>query len=111
MTQNLVAKFATANVVRLTNAVRPANAVRTANAVRMANAVRAPPFGQPGGSSVRLLHLTYIRSRHRPRLFDAYNTSPSFKILRFEKLILAFLRSCSKSLHLLSSVSSAVVVL
>ena len=76
MTQCLVAKFTMANIVRPANAVRLANAVRTANAVRMANAGHVSPFGQPGGSSVRLLHLTYIRSRRRPRLFGACNNDP-----------------------------------
>ena len=67
MTQCLVAKFTTASIVRLANAVRPANAVRTANAVH------TPPLGHPGGSSVRLLILTYISSRHGPRLSGACN--------------------------------------
>ena len=117
----LIVKFITADVVRLANAVRSANAVRLATAVRSANAVRlatavrsanavhTPPLGHPGGSSVRLLHLTYISSRHGPRLSDACNTSPFLKVLRFEKLILAFLKPCSKSLHFLSFVSNAVV--
>ena len=97
MTQCLIAKFVTANTVRLANADRTANAVRT------------PPFGHPGGSSVRLPHLTYIRSRHGPRLFGACNTSPPLEVLRLEKLTFAFLRPCLKSLHLLPFVSSAVV--
>ena len=97
MIQSLIAKFAT------TNAACPANAVR------LANAGRTPPFGHPGGLSVRLPHLTYIRSRHGPRLFDACNTNPPLKVLRLGKLILAFLKSCSKSLHFFLSVSSAVV--
>ena len=59
MTQSLIVKFATAN------------AACSANAFRLAG--RTPPFGHPGGSSVRLPHLTYIRSRHGPRLSGACN--------------------------------------
>ena len=97
MIQCLIAKFTMASIVR------------PANAVRMANAGHVSPFGQPGESSVRLFHLTYISSRHRPRLFDAYNISFFFKVLRLEKLTFAFLRSCLKSLHFLLFVSNAVV--
>ena len=98
MIQYLIVKFTTANAVRLANAV-----------VRPANAGRTPPFGRPGGLSVRLPHLTHIRSRHGPRLFGVCNISPLFKVLRLGKLISAFLKPCSKSLHLLSFVSNAVV--
>ena len=67
MTQCLIVKYTTANVVR------------PATAVHMANAGHVSLAGQPGELSVRLLHLIYIRSR-RPRLSDACNTSP---LLRF----------------------------
>ena len=56
----------------------------------MANTGHAPRFGQPGGLSVRLFPLIYIRSRHEPRLFGACNTSPPLKVLRPEKQISAF---------------------
>ena len=95
MTQCLIVKYTTASVVR------------PATAVRMANAGHVSLSGQPGESSVRLLHLTYIRSR-RPRLSDACNISPPLKVLRLGKLIFAFLKSCLKLLHFFLSVSNVV---
>ena len=81
MIHRLIAKSTTANAVRLANVVRSANAVHSANAVRSANAVHTPPFGHPGGSSVRLSHLTYIRSCHGPRLFGACNKSLCYSLI------------------------------